>query len=532
MSTKVKILIPIFLALILAGGIFIGTRLSTKNSNSTSLFIYPRTDKISNILSYIESEYVDSVSLKKLNEDAIVAMLKDLDPHTVYIPAEELQEVNEPLEGNFSGIGVQFNLTNDTVVIINTIPNGPSARIGILAGDRIIKVNDSTVSGRKFSSEAIVKKLKGPRETKVQVSILRHGVKDLLKFTITRDNIPLYSIDIAYMLNDNTGYIKINQFSRTTFDEFTKAIGKLRKKGMKKLIVDLRDNGGGFLDAATNIADQFLPAGKLIVYTKGKSRRKESIYATAEGICEKDKIEILIDEYSASASEILAGAIQDNDRGKIIGRRSFGKGLVQEQLPLSDGSALRITVARYYTPTGRCIQKPYNKGNENYFLELSTRFKHGEFLKADSIKFNDSLKYTTPGGNIVYGGGGIMPDIFVPIDSVGITDYLMAVRNKGLIYNYAFEYTDSNRDKLKKFKTWQEINKFLDQVNLLNRFITYADKNGVKNNKIQVEISEKIIIVQLKAYIARNILDNEGFYPIIREIDATLQKSIEEISKD
>lgn len=494
----------------------------------SSFSLVPRTYKITSLLNYIEKEYVDTVNIEVVTENTIPYILENLDPHSVYIPAKDIVKYNEPIVGNFSGIGIQFNMTDDTVAVINTIPNGPSEIVGILPGDRIIKVNDITVSGVQMPTDSVVGKLRGPKGTLVRVSVLRKGEKQLIEFEIKRDDIPLYSVDVAYMINENTGYIKINSFSQTTYNEFMKSIEKLHNKGMNKLILDLRSNGGGLMDAATKIADQFLEADKLIVYTQGKARSRYEVISTSKGICKNDELIILIDEFSASASEILAGAIQDNDRGTIAGRRSFGKGLVQEQVQFNDGSALRLTIARYYTPTGRSIQKPYANGERNkYYEDIDARFLHGEFENEDSIKLFDSLKYVTPGGKIVYGGGGIMPDVFIPYDTTGITDYFIKVRSLGLIYRFAFDYTDSNRSKLKELKTAKEISDYLDKTDYYREFIQYASKNEVKPDYKDLRISENIIKTQLKAYIARNIIDNEGFYPIIQQIDNTLLKAIE-----
>jgi len=525
-NKKSAALLPLLLALFLVGGMLIGNLLS-RISTLDRFQVYPKTNKIINVLDYIAQEYVDSINKDQLVEMTIPEILKHLDPHSVYIPAEELQQFTEPLEGNFSGIGVQFNMQDDTVAIINTVPNGPSEKIGIKAGDRIIRVNDSLVAGVKMQSDEIVKMLKGKRGTKVKVTIIRRGVEDPLDFDITRDKIPLTSIDVSYIIANDIGLIKISEFSKTTYDEFVEAVKSLQGQGMTKLILDLRSNGGGYMDAATKIADEFLDEGKLIVYTEGRSQPRHNVYAAPKGECINTEILVLIDELSASASEIFAGAIQDNDRGIILGRRSFGKGLVQQQTIFNDGSALRLTIARYYTPTGRCIQKPYNNGLEDYYFDIQNRYDHGEFAVADSIKFADSLKYTTPGGNIVYGGGGIMPDIFVPFDTLGVTSYLNQVRNRGLIYKYAFVYTDNNRAALSQFTNHREISAYLDNQDLLMKFVNYAESNGVKKNVEEIILSEKIIMTQLKAYIARNIIDNPGYYPIIQEIDQTLQKGIE-----
>jgi len=525
-NKKSAILLPLMLAVFLVAGMIIGNLLG-RISKLDRFQVYPKTNKITSVIDYIAQEYVDSINKDHLIEMTIPDILKHLDPHSVYIPASEYQQFNEPLEGNFSGIGVQFNMQDDTVAIINTIPNGPSEKIGIKAGDRIIRVNDSIVAGVKMQSDNIVKMLKGKRGTKVKVTIIRRGVSVPLEFEITRDKIPLTSIDVAYIVANDIGFIKISEFSKTSYDEFIEAVRSLKSQGMNKLILDLRSNGGGYMDEATKIADEFLDEGKLIVYTQGRAQPRHNVYATPNGECINTQVIILIDELSASASEIIAGAIQDNDRGLILGRRSFGKGLVQNQTEFADGSALRLTIARYYTPTGRCIQKPYNNGLEDYYYDIQNRFNHGEFEVADSIKFADSLKYTTPGGRIVYGGGGIMPDIFVPYDTIGYTPYLNEVRNRGLIYRYAFVYTDNNRSNLEKYTSYKEIESYLDKQNMLEKFGGFAAANGVKKNVEEMILSEKIILTQLKAYIARNIIDNPGYYPIIQEIDRTLQKGIE-----
>jgi len=526
------ILTPFLIAVAIVVGILIGKYF--KNSEKENIFyIYPRADKLNNVINYIEGKYVDSIDRDKLIETAIPKIVSELDPHSEYIPASELKAVNEPLEGNFSGIGVQFNMLNDTLVVLKTITNGPSEKVGVLAGDRILVVNRDTVAGKKMPSDSIVSRLKGPRGTEVTIGVLRKSVKDLLNFNIIRDNIPLYSLDAAYIIRPGIGYIKLNKFSRTTFEEFSNGVIKLTQQGMTKLILDLRGNGGGYLDAAVHIADQFLEQGKLIVYTVGRADPRHEYRASKGGLCQQVELEVLIDEGTASASEIFAGAMQDNDRGNIIGRRSFGKGLVQDQHVFSDGSALRLTIARYYTPTGRCIQKPYKKGDEeDYYMELSNRYLHGEMNQRDSIKFNDSLKYTTPGGKIVYGGGGIMPDIFVPIDTAGITKYLINVRNHGLIYRFALEYTENNRNELKKLTNVATFETFLEKKKVFTQFIGFATKNGVAAKPKEIEISGEILKTQLYASIIRNILDNEGFYPAIEPIDNTLLKAIDVLTNN
>ncbi|MFC2113698.1 S41 family peptidase, partial [Bacteroidota bacterium] len=432
-KSRINLILPLLLALFLVGGMFLGNQLN-RISEPDNFSVHPRMNKISGVIDYITKEYVDSISRNDLVENSIPDILKQLDPHSIYIPAKELAAYNEPLEGNFSGIGVMFRMQDDTVFILNTTLNGPSEKIGILPGDRIVRVNDSLVAGVKMPTNDIVGMLKGKRGTRVNVSIARRGIEELLDFEITRDRIPIASVDLAYMLTDEIGFIKISEFSKTSADEFLTAVDTLNAQGMTKLILDLRWNGGGYMNSAIEIADQFLSAGTPIVYTEGYAQPRKDILATAKGKLLEHDLIILIDERSASASEIVAGAIQDNDRGLILGRRSFGKGLVQQQTMFSDGSALRLTIARYYTPTGRSIQKPYENGLDDYIHEVYNRFERGEFIYADSIKFADSLKYTTPGGKTVYGGGGIMPDIFVPVDTTLYTRYYNKVSSRGLIY--------------------------------------------------------------------------------------------------
>jgi carboxyl-terminal processing protease len=548
---RVIVLLPVIISIALIVGILLGNwitgirirsivtdevnkqKFSIRPGNNlgSGFSLTPRSNKISSALQYIVNEYVDTVSLDNLNESVMPALLDKLDPHSIYIPAREFQRFSEPLVGNFSGIGVSFNMTDDTVAIINTIPNGPSEMVGIAAGDRIIMVDDSLVAGVSMHSDDIVKMLKGPKNTQVKVSIYRKGEKAPLDFEITRDDIPIYSVDVAYIVDDHTGYIKISQFAQTTFREFMQAIETLKSQGVDKLIIDLRNNGGGIMEAATMIADQFLEEGQLIVYTEGKARPRENDFATSRGILKEDKVVVLIDESSASASEILAGALQDNDRGLVIGRRSFGKGLVQEEMRFPDGSALRLTVARYYTPTGRSIQRSYENGKDDYYHDYANRIMRGEMEHRDSIKFDDSQRFVTPGGKIVYGGGGIMPDVFVPVDTTTFSDYYNRVRNLGLMYRFAFYYTDKNRASLEQFSTAEEIEDYLNDQNLLSEFIEYAKVNGVPPDYKDIRTSEVPMYQTIKAYVGRNVIDNIGFYPIIAKIDYTLQVAIDTMSK-
>ena len=500
------------------------------NNAGSGFSLTPRGNKVSSALQYILNEYVDTISIGKLNEAVMPALVDNLDPHSIYIPATDFQRFSEPLIGNFSGIGVSFNMVEDSVAIINTIPNGPSEMVGVMAGDRIIMVDDSVVAGVNMPSEDIVKMLKGPKNTQVKVTVYRKGEKAPIDFEITRDDIPIYSVDVAYKVNENTGYIKISQFAQTTYHEFIQAIEKLKTQGVEKLIIDLRRNGGGIMDAATMIADQFLEEGQLIVYTEGRNRPRENDYATSRGLLKNDKVVVLMDESSASASEILAGAIQDNDRGLVIGRRSFGKGLVQEEMRFADGSALRLTVARYYTPTGRSIQRSYENGKEDYYHDFSERWMRGEYEHEDSIKFDNTQKFVTAGGKTVYGGGGIMPDVFVPVDTSGASEYYNKVRSLGLMYRFAFYYTDIHRSSLDKFTTARDIEGYLDDQDLLPQFIKYASGKGLPADYKDIRTSEEVLKKTIKAYVARNIIDNEGFYPIIADIDQTLKVAIDTIA--
>ena len=523
---------PLIIAIFLVIGIYIGVLLSPSNSNQSIIFPqgerFNNASKLNEILNFIGDTYVDSVNKKELTEKSITAMLSQLDPHSYYIPAKEYDDMNDPLEGNFDGIGVEFRIKNDTVLVVAPIAKGPSAKLGIKAGDRIVTVDTSNIAGIGITNDQVIKYLKGPRGTKVNVKIKRRGVKKLLAFTITRDKIPIYSVDSPYMITDETAYLKITRFSKTTYAEFLKATDQLKFEGMKNLIIDLRGNGGGVLSAATRIADEILPKNKMIVYTDGRTRKKEEYFSNDNGSLEFVNIAILINENSASASEILAGAIQDNDRGEIIGRRSFGKGLVQEQVVWPDGSALRLTIARYYTPTGRCIQKPYGKSLDEYHAEAYNRFANGELLEQDSIHFPDSLKYYTPEGKLVYGGGGIMPDTFIPLDTVGGTNYLYELRYKGIMSEFALSFMDTDRAKLLKkypdavaFKNGFNINN-----DLFNSLIKFASEKEIERNLAEIKTSKHLIERGLKAIISKNLYNDFGYYVIINDYDKTVQKAI------
>ncbi|MEI6697233.1 MAG: S41 family peptidase [Bacteroidota bacterium] len=532
-STPKHKYLPIIFSIVLIVGILLGMLLAgtLKNRN---LFSSKRQtyDKVNDVINFALQDYVDTISIEKLQEKAISGMLQSLDPHSAYISSEEFNEVNDPLMGNFEGIGVQFRIQSDTIMVINTVSGGPSEKIGIRAGDRIVKVDGKNVAGIGIKDTDVLKKLKGKKGTTVKVSIFRRDVAHLIDFNIVRDVIPTYSIDISYMVDSKIGYIKLSKFSKTTSQEFLQALQKLNNQGMQQLILDLRGNGGGFLQSAIDVADEFLTDGKLIVYTEGKNRPKQFAYATKKGVSEKAALVVLIDEWSASASEIIAGAIQDNDRGTIIGRRSFGKGLVQEQFDLSDGSAVRLTVARYHTPTGRCIQKSYKNGIEDYMNDLSQRYQNGELENPDSTKFADSLKYKTPKGKVVYGGGGIMPDIYIPLHMDKQIDYYNQLNNKGLIYQFAFEYTDKNRKLFAAFKNADDyLQKYTVSQPILNEFIEYAAKNGISKNLQGYTPSLEKIKVMLKAFIGRNVFDDKGFYPVYLQTDNAFLKAVEELKK-
>jgi carboxyl-terminal processing protease len=524
---KFYIYLPLFFALILVLGIFIGRSMSFFRS-APVLNTGNSGDKLEQILRYVAEQYVDTIKPKELVDKTIVAMLQNLDPHSAYITSDELQAMNEPLQGEFEGIGVEFNIVDDTIRVIDAITGGPAEAVGMQAGDKIIKVDGKAVAGVKITNKNVMEKLKGAGGTKVKVDVLRKGRKQLLEFTITRGTIPIYSIDVAYMVTPKTGYIKISRFASTTYDEYLQAFAKLQSQGMNKLIIDLRGNGGGYLNTAVDIADEFLSKGKGIVYTEGKARPRKDYMATSRGQFEAGELIVLIDDGSASASEILAGALQDNDRATIIGRRSFGKGLVQEQTEFADGSAIRLTIARYFTPTGRSIQKPYANGVHAYYDEEYSRYSNGELESADSIKVTDSLKYVTPGGKIVYGGGGIIPDVFVALDTAGRSRYLTEVVYNGLVNDFAYEYADRERARLQEYKTPANfIKSFQIDEQLMNSFIAYAERYKVSRNDAQIQASAKVLKTQLKALIARNIWNNEGFYPALQQQDNVLMKAIE-----
>lgn len=532
MNKRINIYLPILIAVSVIIGIILGNTLSQSPGTGFQKLAMPQPNKLSTIVDLIANSYVDSVATDKLVEGAIPSLLENLDPHTTYIPARDMQEVTEEMQGNFGGIGVQFSIHNDTVQVIDVISGGPSYKLGILPGDRIVMVNDSVIAGVGVKNETVLSLLRGEKGTQVNVGIKRKGIKETIRYDITRGDIPIISVDVSYMIDENTGLVKVSRFAEKTYSEFMQAIAKLDEAGANKIIIDLRGNPGGYLMAVVQMVNEFLGEGELIVYTEGHSQARKTYTANNKGKWLGKKVFVLIDEYSASASEIFAGAIQDNDRGVIIGRRSFGKGLVQEQIPFYDGSALRLTVARYYTPSGRSIQKPYDDGNDQYYHDIMNRAVHGEFQVADSIQFADSLKYETKSGRIVYGGGGIMPDYFVPVDTTGYSDYYSQIVQKALVYHFAFEYSDKHRDELKKLKSAGDFIAYLKKQNILSQFVGYAQKEGIAKDETGLKISGEIIETQIIAYIARNLIGEEGFFPIIQQIDKTLLKAIEISQKD
>ena len=504
-------------------------------------FVNPKSniEKLARTMQLLNFGYVDSVNLDKLTEEAITAMLTKLDPHSVYISKSELAEANEPLQGSFDGIGVQFQIFKqtgnpDTVLVISPVSGGPSIRVGVLAGDKIVKINGESCTGAKATQKYVFDHLRGPRGSKVNITVIRRGNKTPLEFTITRDKIPITSIDATYMLAPGVGYIKLNKFARTTMDEFHESLSKLRSQGMKSLILDLRNNTGGFMDIAIDLSDQFLSDGKRIVYTKGLHSPMQEFYSTPRGDFEKGKLVVMVNEGSASASEILAGAVQDWDRALLIGRRTFGKGLVQRPFDLPDSSQIRLTVARYYTPSGRNIQKSYKNGAESYSEDIVTRFKKGELIHADSIHFPDSLKYLTNGKRTVYGGGGIMPDIFIPIDTTSNTKYFLDLFRKGLLNQYPLEYVDTNRKQLlKQYPTLEQFKLGYDKDHkLINDFVAYAETQKIKKNEADLRLSYMDIEAILRASVARSLYTTEAYYEIVNVVDRELQQALEIIKSD
>lgn len=518
---------PLVISIAIVLGIVIGNYISTKK------FTLDKDRKINAVLNLIQSEYVDSIDVKDLVEQAIPAIIGNLDPHSYYIPASDIRAENEKLDGSLSGIGVSLFMMNDTANVDQVIPNGPAEKVGMLAGDRIISVNGESIVGGTLTAEGIRSKIRGEKGTKVKIGVKRNSSKKTLTFTITRDDIPMNTVDVSYMIDDKTGYIKIAQFGKNTYDEFFAALSKLKKDGASRYIVDLRGNPGGYMEMAILMVNEFLEQGELIVYTKGRKEREDiQVWSDDQGSFHDAQVAVLIDEYSASASEIMAGALQDNDRGLVVGRRSFGKGLVQKQIYLPDSSAIRLTIARYYTPSHRCIQKDYTLGDEDdYSKELYDRYSHGELYSADSIKVDKSKIFRTANGRIVYGGGGIVPDIFVPNDTTGVTTYYRAVANLGLLQQYVYTYVDINRDQLKNVKTVKQLMGMMPSDDALTYdFVCYARDNGVPMRWYYINLSRSLIARQLRALVIRDVLGTEEFYRYYNRTDNTVNAALKALN--
>lgn len=518
---------PLVISIAIVLGIVIGNYISTKK------FTLDKDRKINAVLNLIQSEYVDSIDVKDLVEQAIPAIIGNLDPHSYYIPASDIRAENEKLDGSLSGIGVSFFMMNDTANVDQVIPNGPAEKVGMLAGDRIISVNGESIVGGTLTAEGIRSKIRGEKGTKVKIGVKRNSSKKTLTFTITRDDIPMNTVDVSYMIDNKTGYIKIAQFGKNTYDEFFAALSKLKKDGASRYIVDLRGNPGGYMEMAILMVNEFLEQGELIVYTKGRKEREDiQVWSDDQGSFHDAQVAVLIDEYSASASEIMAGALQDNDRGLVVGRRSFGKGLVQKQIYLPDSSAIRLTIARYYTPSHRCIQKDYTLGDEDdYSKELYDRYSHGELYSADSIKVDKSKIFRTANGRIVYGGGGIVPDIFVPNDTTGVTTYYRAVANLGLLQQYVYTYVDINRDQLKNVKTVKQLMGMMPSDDALTYdFVCYARDNGVPMRWYYINLSRSLMARQLRALVIRDVLGSEEFYRYYNRTDNTVNAALKALN--
>ena len=518
--------VPLLIAFALVLGIFIGSRFASKSTIDLDR-------KINNILGIVADEYVESVNMDSLVELAIPDIIAQLDPHSVYISAKDYEQANEELNGNFCGIGISFQVMEDTINVIEVIPGGPSEKVGIANGDKIISVDGKNFTGEKINPNLVKEQLRGPKNSVVKLGVKRATSAKTLYFTVTRGDIPIKSVDAAYMIDKNTGYVKVNQFGRNTYDEFVAALSVLKNEGAKRYIVDLRGNGGGYMEIAVAMANEFLPKDNLIVSTKGRYKKNDtSVYSDGNGSYQDAEIVVLINEFSASASEIFAGAMQDNDRGLVIGARSFGKGLVQREFKLSDNSAIRLTIARYYTPSGRCIQKDYKLGQAAYERELINRFNNGELDYRDSIKVDKSKMYKTPHGRIVYGGGGIIPDIFVPRDTVGFTSYYYAVVNAGLIQNYVLKYVTAHKAKFKNVKDYKDVIRLLDDnTQLLNDFVNFAAKHDVPARWYYINQSRDLLLNDLKAFVARDLLGQKAFYPIYNRNDKTIEAALKALNK-
>ncbi len=518
-----SVFIPLVLAIGIAGGIFIGIYIARRS-------VSPGQEKLETILALVKDQYVDDIDIDSLIEQSIPDILTSLDPHSVYFPASELTESNEMLEGSFGGVGVSFQIINDSIKVIEVIAGGPAENVGIQPGDIILEANGKKISGAKATTQDVYSALKGKEGTKVRISVKRKSSKKPLTFEVTRGIIPEYSVDTKYMISDSVGYLRVSKFAKTTYSEFFNALVDLQKKGAKKFIVDLRGNSGGFMDQAIYMANEFLPAGKMIVYSKGRRPENETMaISDGSGQFQNSELTVLTNEFSASASEIFSGAIQDNDRGLVIGRRSFGKGLVQNPIVLPDSSSIRLTVARYYTPSGRSIQKEYNRGKSGkYDLDILDRYNHGEFYSQDSIKFDKRKQFLTGNGRKVYGGGGIMPDIFVPEDTTGYTSYFIEAVNQGLIQKFANDFADSYRGLMNGKRDLETLYRILPRDNmLLNNFVNYAAARGLPARWFYINRSRNLLLNQIKAVIARDLVSYDAFIQILNETDVTVKKALE-----
>lgn len=520
-------LMPLLMALCVVIGIVVGTFYANHFSGNRLNIINSGSNRINNLLHIIDDQYVDKVNIDSLVDMAIPQILSDLDPHSVYFSAKEMQQTTDDLKGSFSGVGIEFIIREDTIRIQGVVKNGPADQVGIRAGDKIVSVDGKPFVGKVVTNSEAMKRLKGPKDTKVKIGVIRYGEKKVRNYTITRGDIPQKSIVAAYMLDENTGYIKIKNFGENTYPEMLIALAKLSQEGFSNLVVDLRDNTGGYLKPAVQIANEFLPKNKLIVYTEGRKSPRQDYLSDGRGSYQRIPLVVLINEGSASASEIFAGAIQDNDRGTIIGRRSFGKGLVQNQIEFTDGSMIRLTIARYYTPSGRCIQKPYTAGdNADYEEDLLARYQHGEFFSQDSIKHTGPA-YHTGLGRTVYGGGGITPDIFVPEDTLGMTSYFKEAAMRGLILQFAFVYTDNNRPKLSGFENMYDLADYLDSQNTVDKFATYADKNGLKRRNLLIKKSYDMLKLYINSRIIYNIMDEEDWIEYLNLDDNVVKTALD-----
>ncbi len=532
MNKKFNIWLPVIMTTILIVGIQIGQMLN--GSKKPSIFSNSNIGTLEQVLDYVQAKYVDTVNLERLEDGAIEKVLENLDPHSTFIPSSDLKAVNQELEGNFEGIGIEFFVVKDTVMVVNVLSGGPAESVGLLSGDKIITINDSLFAGKNIGDGEVVKQLRGKKGSKVTIGIKRKNSNTLLSFTITRDKIPIYSVDASYMIDANTGLIKINRFSETTYDEFMEALQKLKNEGMSKLIIDLRQNGGGYLNAATDITDELLDQPKLMVYTKGRVYSRTDYKTRVLGQFEDGALAILIDEGSASASEIVTGAIQDWDRGIVVGRRSFGKGLVQEQYGLTDGSALRLTVAKYYTPSGRCIQKPYNHNVDDYYNDLTDRYHNGEFTNKDSIHQKDTAKFYTSQGRLVYGGGGIMPDIFVPLDTSNTSNnFLNAVLSQGLIQQFTYGYYHDHPGMLDSYADVSTFRKKYTVSNeIFSSFLALAENNKIQPKESELASAKGYILLRIKSFLAREKFSQDAFYAVLFDEDETVIQAVKSMNKD